>query len=60
MSHSTKVSFPDETHEWLKENYPDAMSDAERVRMAISDAREAKEERQKAIQALVQEQQKHD
>jgi hypothetical protein len=32
-----------ETIEWLRETYPDAMSDQEAVRMAISDARGLRE-----------------
>lgn len=49
MSHSPKVSLNDDTYEWLQERYPDAMSDAEAVRMAINDARNAERERVAAL-----------
>jgi hypothetical protein len=32
-----------ESLEWLRETYPDAMSDQEAIRMAISDARTLRE-----------------
>ena len=54
MSPQPKVSMNDEMMDWLKETYPGAMSDAERVRMAIQDARNAREERVEA-KALVEE-----
>ena len=48
MSEQTKVAMNDSTYEWLEETYPDAMSDPERVRMAINDARNAHDERAEA------------
>lgn len=49
MTHSPKVSLNDDTYEWLQEEYPEAMSDAEAIRMAVNDARSAKEERIEAL-----------
>ena len=41
MVETTKVqaTVPDRSIEWLREMYPDAKSDSERMAMAISDAR---------------------
>jgi hypothetical protein len=33
------VTLGEETLEWLRENYPDSLSDQEALRMAVSDAR---------------------
>lgn len=52
MSNSTKVSLPDEAYEWLRERYPAAMSDAERIRQAVNDARNAERERLEALQQM--------
>lgn len=34
-----QATLPEGSGEWLRETYPDAKSDSERVAMAISDAR---------------------
>lgn len=38
-SHSTTVKYTDATREFLEKYYPDALSDADAIRHAISDAR---------------------
>lgn len=55
MSHSPKVSLNDTTYEWLQDRYPDAMSDAEAVRMAINEARNAHRDRVKAMKLVEKE-----
>ena len=52
MSHSPKVSLNDDTYEWLQHRYPDAMSDAEAVRMAINEARNSQRDRIEALKRL--------
>lgn len=42
-SEKMTATFKEETLVWLRETYPDAMSDQEAVRMAISDARGLRE-----------------
>jgi len=37
-TNSIKTAMNDSTVEWLRKTYPSAMSDAERMRMAVSDA----------------------
>lgn len=58
MSPQPKVSLREETMDWLKERYPDAMSDAERVRMAINEMRNASSERIRALKMLEEEREK--
>lgn len=37
------VTIGEDTEEWIRETYPDALSDQEAIRMAISDARMLRE-----------------